>query len=243
MKNKFLLSLLPLLLLLLTGCEKGEFGPWVRGVGPVESEDRSVGSFSRLEAQDHIDVVLTQGPTAALRLEGQRNILDLVEARVSGDQLVLRLTRPTRGKQTKRVQAYLTVPDLAEVNVEDHATVRSAATWSAGTFRLRVKDHGAAELNLSQTDKLVTFAKDHASVQLAGTVGRHELSGTGHAAVRAFDLRSQDAQVTADDHAAAELLVTGQLQAEARDHAHVAYRGRPATTVRASGHAQVTAAE
>ncbi|GAB2949218.1 head GIN domain-containing protein [Hymenobacter coalescens] len=238
-----LLSGLLAVLLLTTSCDKGEFGPWVRGTGPVETETRAVNAFRRIEAKDHIDVVLTQGTQPELRLEAQRNILDIVETEVSGDQLLLRLTRPTRGKSTKRVRAFVTVPSLSEVAVGDHAAVRSAATWQAGTFRLRVKDHGVAELVLAQTDQLLTTVKDHASAKLSGTAQRHELNGGGHASVQAFDLSTQTAQVSVDDHASASVRVSGQLQAEARDHGRVAYRGQPALTVRTSGHGRVGAAE
>ncbi|MCC3155642.1 DUF2807 domain-containing protein [Hymenobacter sp. 15J16-1T3B] len=227
--------------LLLTACDKGEFGPWVKGVGPVETETRAVNSFSRLEAKDHIDVILSQGAEPGVRLEAQRNILDITEARLYGNQLVLRLTKPTRGKDTQRVRAYVTVPSLTEVAVGDHAAVRSEATWGAGSFRVRVKDHGVAELTLDQTDELKADVKDHGNITLAGAAQRLDVDATGHGLVQAYDLTAQNGEATADDHGLAKVRVTGQLQAEARDHGAVTYRGRPAVSVRTSGHGHVGA--
>ncbi|WP_400192382.1 head GIN domain-containing protein [Hymenobacter sp. B81] len=241
MKNILLLLGLITVTLLFSSCEKGELGPWVRGVGPVETETRAVNHFSRLEVKDHIEVVISQGDQPEVRLEAQRNVLEVVEARVSGDQLVLRTTRPIAGKNTKRVRAFVTVPALSEIAVGDHAAVRSSSAWSAGTFRLRVKDHGTAELLLGQVDNLLTAVKDHASLKLSGRARRQEVSGHGHASVQAFDLSSEQAAVDVDDHASVQIQVSGQLHATARDHGHVSYRGQPAVSVHTSGHGQVGA--
>jgi hypothetical protein len=242
MKNILLLPLLALVLSM-TSCNDGDFGPGVRGTGPVESEVRSVNSFSRIEVQDHIDVVLTQGAQPEVQLEAQRNILEIVEATTSGDKLVLHLTRPTRGKSTKRVRAYITMPNLSEVVVQDHASVQSTASWSANTFNLRIKDHGTAELRFDQVEKLATTVADHGNLTLAGEVRQHEISGRNHASVRAFNLGTQDTKVSVNDHASAEVLAVNTLVAEARDHGSVTYKGRPTVSVRTSDHGHVGAAD
>ena len=60
-----------------------------RGEGPVVTEDRAVGAFSRIAVEDGIVLEASAGGTSSVVLSGQRNILSLITATVDGDTLSL----------------------------------------------------------------------------------------------------------------------------------------------------------
>ena len=67
----------------LTACGVGG----TAGSGPVVTETRQAGSFSRIEADHGIAVSVKLAPTGSMEVEAQQNLLPIIETRVSGDTL------------------------------------------------------------------------------------------------------------------------------------------------------------
>jgi hypothetical protein len=183
---KKLLSLLAIPAVLLTACsDKGDaFGPSVRGTGPTESEVRTLNNFSRLNLKIDAEVFVTQGSPQQVRVEAQRNILNVLETELTNDKLEIEYGRyNVRGHDPIRI--YVTVPSLTELEVSGSGKMSSTAPLTATNCRVDVSGSGEANLNFAQVDALRTSVAGSGEVKLSGNAPSHNvnISGSGRVAL------------------------------------------------------------
>jgi hypothetical protein len=139
-------------------------GNTVTGSGPAVTEDRTVGSFDKLEVQDGTKVVLSIGPTVSVRVSAQQNILPLISTTVADGKLTVQTT----GSMISTVRPEVTVvtPSLTALTLRDGASV-DATGIAASTFVIDAGD--GAHANLSGTVQTLTLnASDGVLLQLGG---------------------------------------------------------------------------
>lgn len=240
MKTTFLPALLPAALLLFTACshEGDSFGPRVRGVGPTETETRTVSSFSRVELKIDAEVILTQGPQREVRVEAQRNILDVLETELSGDELQIEYGH-ARVVGHDPVKVYITAPSLSEVEVSGSGKLRTAGAWSASSFKVGVSGSGDADVELSGVDGLRTSVSGSGEVKLRGAANTNNINISGSGKVSAYDLSTLDTYVSISGSGKTYVRASRTLSAEISGSGTVYYRGTPTVTSRISGSGKV----
>lgn len=144
--KQLLLSLLLLAEPLLTACDDDDvFLNHVKGEGPTVSETRSVAAFSGLDLNIDADVYLTQGTEQSVRVEGQRNILDILKTDVRDDRLRIRFDRGILDSHDA-IRVYVTLPTLTSVSVAGAGLVQGQGLWSVQDLNLNVYGSGDIEL-------------------------------------------------------------------------------------------------
>ncbi|TGE20301.1 DUF2807 domain-containing protein [Hymenobacter aquaticus] len=237
--NKLLfLGLLPLGLLL-GSCDCADIFPdKVTGAGPVVTENRTVPGFSRLELAVDADVYLTQGPTQAVRVEAQQNILDVLQTNVSGERLAIGYGRVNvRGHEPIRI--YVTTPSLSSVAVSGSGKVLGQTPWRAASLSTTVSGSGGIDLSVAGGQSLSTDISGSGWVRLAGDAARYDVHLSGSGEVQAFPLTVQAAEVSISGSGSARLTVAQSLHAALSGSGTVYYKGRPTITVHTSGSGRV----
>lgn len=246
MKTTVLSALFLSTLLLTAGCssEGDLLGPRVRGVGPTETETRSVGSFSRLELKIDAEVILTQGPQREVRVEAQRNILDVLETEIDGDQLQIEYGH-ARVVGHDPVRVYVTAPTLDELEVSGSGELRTAAPWLAANQSLRVKVSGSgdADLTLTAADGLRTAISGSGEVKLHGAASSNNVTISGSGKVSAYDLSTQDTYVSISGSGKAYVTAARTLSTDISGSGSVYYHGNPTVSSRISGSGKVVAGQ
>ena len=240
MKTAFLPALLPAAVLLFTACshEGDSFGPRVRGVGPTETETRTVSSFSRVELKIDAEVILTQGPQREVRVEAQRNILDVLETELSGDELQIEYGH-ARVVGHDPVKVYITAPTLSEVEVSGSGKLRTAGAWAASSFKVGVSGSGDADVELTGVDGLRTAVSGSGEVKLRGTANTNNITISGSGKVSAYDLSTLDTYASISGSGKTYVRASRTLSAEISGSGTVYYRGTPTVTTRISGSGKV----
>ncbi|AYA38326.1 DUF2807 domain-containing protein [Hymenobacter oligotrophus] len=240
MKTNWLIAPLFSVLLLSAGCShEGEaFGPRVRGTGPTVTETRSFNSFSRVELKIDAEVILTQGSRQEVRLEGQRNILDVLETEINGDELQIEYGH-VQVRSHEPIKVYITVPSLSEVQVSGSGKVRSTSPWSANSFQVEVSGSGEATLDLDQVQSLRTRISGSGEARLSGEAASHTVNISGSGQVSAYELATQDAYASISGSGKAYVQAARTLNAEISGSGTIYYRGNPTVTTRISGSGKV----
>ncbi|RAK64174.1 head GIN domain-containing protein [Hymenobacter edaphi] len=240
MKTNLLPALLLPALLLTTACshEGDAFGPRVRGVGPTETQKRTVNSFSRVELKIDAEVILTQGPQREVHIEAQQNILDVLETELSGDELQIEYGH-ARVVGHSPVKVYITAPSLSEVEVSGSGKLRTATPWAANSLKVGVTGSGEADVELANVDGLRATVSGSGEVKLRGTAATNNISISGSGKVSAYDLSTQDTYASISGSGKAYVRAARTLSAEISGSGTVYYRGTPTVTSRISGSGKV----
>jgi predicted small secreted protein len=240
---KKLLSLLVLPAAFLTaGCSNdGDvFGPSVRGTGPTQTEVRTLNSFERLELKMDAEVFVSQGSPQQVRVEAQRNILDVLETEMNGDKLEIEYGR-VNVRSHDPVRIYITVPTLRELEVSGSGKASSTAPLTATSFRAGVSGSGELNLNFAQVDALRTNVSGSGEARLSGNAPSHNVNISGSGRVSAYDLTTLDTYVSISGSGRSYVRAARTLNADINGSGSVYYKGNPTVSSRITGSGRVLA--
>ena len=241
MKTNWLLFLLSAVLLLPACSKENDFNyPRVRGTGPTESETRPLTSFSRVDLKIDAEVILTQGSPQQVRVEAQRNVLDVLETELNGDELQIKFGR-VNVRDHEPIKVYVTVPTLTEVQLSGSGKIRSSTPWTAESFEVKVSGSGEVNLNFAQVTGLRTNVSGSGEVRLSGTGQNHNLNISGSGRIAAYDLNTQDTYVAISGSGRSYVRATRTLSADINGSGSVYYKGNPTVSTRISGSGKVLA--
>ncbi|GAB2949223.1 head GIN domain-containing protein [Hymenobacter coalescens] len=239
MKTNSLLTLLALTSPLLLGsCGKDGLNPTVRGEGPSVSETRAVANFSRVEVATDAELVITQGAQQEVRVEGQRNILDVLDTDVSGGKLRIETGRYNL-RSHEPIRVVVTVPTLTGARLSSNGSIRSTVAWNASDFEVEDTGSGNVDLALGQVQDLRTSITGSGSVTLHGSADQHDARLTGSGELQAYDLSSQELDLTATGSGRSYARVSSRLDAKLTGSGSLYYKGTPRVTVRTTGSGRV----
>lgn len=174
-------------ILLLVGCggAKPDTPFVVDGSGPLRTETRSVGEFTRIEADHGIDVHVTFGTPQRVELSAQENLLEMAATIVDDGRLIIRASHDyvsdtgiTARVRTASITELLLrdgatgrVDGLDAASLAVHAEAGAILTMTGRIDWLGLSGHGAVVMDL---DGLV--ARDATVELMSGVVARVRVS-------------------------------------------------------------------
>jgi len=224
------------LLLTATACNPVEI---VKGRGEVISETRPVGTFREVEAGGDVIVYLTQGPAQPIRVEGQDNILEVLETFVRNDELVIRFKPGVILRRHDQVRVYVTNPELSAVRISGSSEALGQTNWSVDDFRAFVSGSGKVDMTLLDAEDVDTDISGSGVIYLKGNALTNDVHISGSGNVRAFDLVSKEASVNISGSGNCELMVQQKLTARISGSGNVRYKGNPSVDSRITGSGRV----
>ncbi|MBG8553331.1 head GIN domain-containing protein [Hymenobacter guriensis] len=234
----FLLSALLPLTVLLASCHNDLMGPTVRGSGPMTSENRSIRDFTELELPIDAEVYLTQGLTQEVRVEAQRNILDVLETDVEGNRLHIDFGRTTVRKHD-RIRVYLTTPTLSRVILAGSGRIESTNTWLLPRLEVSISGSGSTDLACEQATAVATTISGSGRANWRGNAARHEISISGSGQVNSYDLDTDAVDVDLVGSGRARVSATEKLDVRISGSGNVYYKGEPSINTQISGSGRV----
>lgn len=205
--------LLPALMaLLVVGCSV------TRGSGVAASDERVVDDFDSIEVSGSVEVQVAVGPAAAVVVEGDDNIVEIIRTRVRDRRLVID-TEPGRSYRTSEpLIVRATTPSLVGIEVSGSADVMAAGV-EASTLTLEVSGSG--------------------SIRPVGTAADLEVDVSGSGAVDAAALDASEANVAVSGSGSVVVSVSRTLRADVSGSGTVEYLGDPAVDSAVSGSGSV----
>jgi hypothetical protein len=198
---------------LLSGCHVGG----VHGSGVRKTEKRELQPFTAIDTTGAFNVEVTSQKPASFEIEGDDNILPLIETEVRNGVLHVssKKSYSVRGSITLRI----TLPNLESVK-----------TSGAGKFDI-------SDLN---NDSFEVDSTGAAKVTVSGQSQSVKIGSTGAGKIDAHNLRAEKADVNVTGAASVDLDVRDQLDVTVSGAGRVTYSGSPEVREHISGAGKVT---
>jgi hypothetical protein len=190
----------------------GALAGCVQGQGPVTSEAREVGAFSRIEASAGIRVVVRIGPSEAVEVTAQENLLPVIATDLRGDTL--------------SIEASEDFTSLEPVTVTVVVPALDGITLSGGS---------QAVIDGLDAESLELRIRGGAQVRAAGSVGSVALHADGGATASLEDLSVRVATVSMDGGATATLTASDDVTGTAAGGSRLTVLGDAVLSVEESG--------
>ncbi len=207
-------------------CTFGSAAAGVVGSGHVVSETRAVSGFHGIELRGSGDVVLTQGNTEGVVVEGEDNILPLVETTVNANGiLVLGIKQHTEGVSYSKPLIFKVAAKAVDAIMV--AGSGSLHCESLASDHLRVELPGSGEVGIAhlKADAVNVEINGSGNVDTAGEVHAQKLVIDGSGDYLAEKLKSDEATVMINGSGGAKLWTTNTLSAVINGSGEVEYRG------------------
>jgi hypothetical protein len=184
--------------------------------GPTTTQTRDVDAFTRLKAEDEVDVNLRVGESRHLRVRAGEKVIDDIRTEVRNGTLYVSYDGPSI--REGRLLVEVAAPAVDGVDITGASDVRVEGL-AADAFDIRVSGAGdlTAEGRVQRLKLDISGAGDADLAELAADDARVELGGSG------------DADVYASDRLDAEVSGAGDL----------AYRGDPSLHQDVSGAGEI----
>jgi hypothetical protein len=215
----------------------------VKGDGHVISKSFDKTGFKDIDASSEMNVILKQGPDYSVRIDAEKNILELIEVRKEGDELVVGFKNNVSINPTKDIKIYITAPEFHKLEGSGACTFSNNDMITGNEIKLDLS--GACNANLNVTvNKLDIEASGASEIEVKGKAVYFAVDGSGSTSVSAFQLISENADIQISGAGDAEVFASKSLKADLSGAGDVQYKGNPTSVNKEiSGAGSVTKAD
>jgi hypothetical protein len=202
-------------------------GNQTTGSGDVITEKRSVGDFTGIDLSCSADVVIVQGKPLAVSIEGEDNILPLIETRVSGETLNIDAKSNSSFRTTRPLIVHITVPELSSIRVTGSGDV-DMGEWAVGIFELETTGSGNIHIDSLETRSLTARLSGSGDISIAqGSAGSQRIKVSGSGDYNGASLQSREAEASTTGSGDITVWATDSLSASISGSGDIQYYGSP----------------
>lgn len=176
----------------------------IKGSGNLKTEKREVAPFKAIETGGAFDVQIVCQKSQSFELEGDDNLLPLIESDVADG--VLHVDMKQNYHSRKLIALRIAIPDLSRITVSGAGTVNITGV---------------------KNENLVIQTAGAAKIQASGETKSIEIRHSGAGLIDAHELHSAKADVTLSGAGQAEVYATDQLDVNISGVGRVVYSGHP----------------
>jgi hypothetical protein len=187
----------------------------IRGAGPMESDERSVNSFTKVSVSGATNVFITKGPVSKVEVKGSANVLSDFTTEVVNNTLELHF-KPGAIINTGKLEVYVTMPQLAGLSNRGSGSIEVKGAFASPRLEASITGSGTIRIEGGTAESFV-----------------ESIIGSGN--VFAFGLLANNADITVSGSSVSEVSVARQLNVKISGSAVVYYKGNPTIQSTISG--------
>lgn len=202
-------------------------GEKVIGTGEVVSETRDISGFSGMSSGISADIELRQSSTYKVTIDGQKNIIDLVEMEVKEGTLKIRFKKGYSMSYKKNLKIRLEAPNFAYLGMSGSGDVRAEGALKGDNLNISISGSGDFDLtNLAYNDVKISISGS-GDVVVGGSAERAELSISGSGDVKAKNLKAQSVRCRVSGSGDVSCFAAKELDAYVSGSGDIQYSGNP----------------
>jgi Putative auto-transporter adhesin, head GIN domain len=209
----------------------------VTGEGPLEIADRSVSNFSTLSSAISGNVYFTQSAQYKVRVQAQRNILDVIETYTAGSELIVKFRNNVNVRSHDQITVWISAPQIDGLRVSGPGNVTVTGNFTPVRFNAAVSGSGSLAIDsLKIADALTTAVSGSGSLKIIQGQAKTAdvfVSGSGSNDISGVKTDKADVHISGSGNAKVYPLQT--LEAHISGSGNVFYFGNPVIQSHISG--------
>ena len=202
------------------------------GMGPVVTRTLSLDNFHSFELQGSSQVILTQGSPQEVKVEGQANIIDLIELDVQSGVWEIEYMECVRNVDDLKI--YITIPEVRNISLSGSGNITTQNIIDSEELEIFIFGSGNIDANID-AGNLNARITGSGNINLAGEAGNSDMTISGSGNIRSFDLLSSVCDVTISGSGDARVFCEDELNVTISGSGNVRYKGTPVIDVNISG--------
>ena len=196
----------------------------VIGSGVVIDETRNVGFFDAVRMIGSYNLIISRGSSQSIRLEGEDNILPIIETRVAGDVLVIDTNRPFDSHVG--INIYVSIEEIQGLEIEGGSKIIGQDDLPVDELHLEII--GAGEIDMTvNAQSIVSRIVGAGKMILEGNANQHRVEIEGAGDIEAANLQVGSYDITINGAGTCRVFVTNLLKVIINGAGIIYYRGSP----------------
>ena len=203
----------------------------ITGSGNMVSKDRTIGNFTSVKVNNGIRVNITSGEATKVNVNADDNLIDDVETKVEGDELVIGFSDDFTFSNTD-ITVNITMPLVKILSASGGSSI-SAKNQLTKTDAMFLKASGGSSINAEVDTRTIDLeASGGASITVAGRSQTVNVKASGGASVDAYKLLAETANLRSSGGASLRAYASLNVDADASSGASINYKGNPSGSIK-----------
>ncbi|MDF1672071.1 MAG: DUF2807 domain-containing protein [Vicingaceae bacterium] len=233
LKTYYFFNLLIIISIIASSC--GKESSCFKGSGNDITEFRNITEeVTKIVLEDNIDLIITQGNIASLKIEAGENILPYINTDISDNELKISSDNKCGFLRNykRAITAYLTLPNVMEVYYVGQGTVLSNNTITGSNFLFETRNGtGSVNLKVNVTDLSVLLHTGPSDITISGNSNSAYYYSGGLGWMYFNNLIANNVHVNNGGSGDIVLNATNKLLVELTSTGNIDYYGEPAITL------------
>lgn len=215
----------------------------VTGKGAIVTESRTISSFSKIDAEVPMDMVVTVDAraTPSFSINGYENLLKLVRTEIKDNKLRIFFPPKTYVDNDKKLKAMITVPSLSALELTGAVNADIRGQLSGEKFDLEMT--GASETSIASltVDKFSVDISGAGKLNVnGGKVREANYDASGACELHTYSLIADAVDLDVAGAGSAEVYAVSRLSGDISGAASVDYKGNPKLETETSGASSIS---
>lgn len=196
----------------------------VEGNGHIVTKNFTQSGFKDIEVSSALEVHLAQGPHN-LKIEGDENIVAMMDIRVEGDQLKVRMKDHVSISTKRAIKVFITAPEFREIEASGACVLSGKIT---GTAPISIDLSGACETHLDiDAPKIDVDASGASEIGIKGRARDFSVDASGASSIHCYELLTENTKIEISGGGEAEVFAAQSLDVSVSGAGEVKYKGNP----------------
>lgn len=216
--------------IILTSCD--EIFDCEVGRGPTETRVLNLSQIKSFELNGSADVYISQGADQEVVVEGQENILDLLELDVDNGHWEIDFRDCIRRSDDLRF--YITLPEYQFIALSGSGNIYSENIIEAAHLKIELDGSGRIMLDVD-TDNLEAEITGSGDINLDGYTKNSNFEIIGSGSIKALDLLTEVCEAEIAGSGNIQVNVIESLEANISGSGNIRYKGNPSVSQSING--------
>jgi hypothetical protein len=235
----FYFSILFIIILSAVSCSKDRH--WIKGDGDNVTNTRTSSSFTGIILSISADVELYEDSIFRIELNGQQNILDVIETKVKGNNLCIGIERFTTIRKHNPILIRIYLPKIENIDVSGSGNVKCKSFFQNSIMNCNVSGSGSIDLSGAFTESFTANISGSGDINMGSTgnckTGKYTISGSGSINADWFKVDNLESSISGSGDQRVYAVKT--LDAKISGSGMVYYRGNPVINSNISGSGKI----
>jgi hypothetical protein len=214
----------------------------IEGNGVSAMQEREVGDFAGVSGMGHMEIIVNNGPSHTIKIEGDQNLLEYIETRNNGDVVEVHTKDGYNLRSKKPIRIYATAPAFSSLKVAGSGDIRSEGKIISNELYTEVSGSGNISLEVD-APRIKTEIAGSGAVTLHGTTRDFLAQVSGSGEIRAFRLLSENTEVDIAGSGDVEVYASKSLDIDIAGAGDVRYKGNPGVKQNIAGSGNISRVE
>lgn len=216
----------------LASCEKGHLFDFLKSTGKTVTIQREAkDSFSEIRLESNINLVLTQGPTYKITLEGGENLLPGIDSEINDSVLTFRNNNKVNWVRSydRKITAYVTAPHFLKINYQGTGDITNNDTIHEDSLSVTAFG-GSGYINLCIKTRLshLSINAGSADMNISGISDNNFIYASSYGPFHCLNLLTQNTFMNNKGTNDCYINVKQRLEYEINSLGSIYYKGKPA---------------